>query len=312
MRESLETVQAAAKFSWSVPARVLTSLATSDLEKFGLAFRRLRQAMPEQSMQACIHLLATHDPVPAFEVITCWLTLRADYVRFLLDPDFLTNEEAERAAAMLRSSDANFLVKLRNLVTESELTDKRRIRRALFILAALGDYGIFLPWLRTLTYDHDRRIRSRAVKLMCELRPVKALIERQLQDDDPRVCANALEPLWHSQVPESQAIFRTAAAHRHHRVAANGLLGLFYQGEYDAIDEMIRLSSQPEAPFRAAMAWALGQTRHQRALPALRVLGGDPVPIVRNRAQKALSGFPEIGETTPPAVNETSTNGKAC
>jgi HEAT repeat protein len=124
---------------------------------------------------------------------------------------------------------------------------------------------------------------------MCELRQVKALIERKLQDDDPRVCANALEPLWHSQGPESKAIFRAAASHRHHRVAANGLLGLFYQGDHDAIEEMIRLSSHPEALFRAAMAWALGQTRDPRALPALRVLEDDPVPMVRNRAQKALN-----------------------
>ncbi len=297
MPELLERGHAAAeKFSWSLPTKVLLNLATSDVEKFTLAFRRLRQAMPEQSIQACIYFLATHDAVPASHLMTFWLTLRDDYVSLLLDSDFLTTKEAGRAAAVLRSADPHFFTKFRNLVTESEITDKRYVRRTLAILGALGDYSVLLPWLRSLTHDTDQRIRSQAVKLMCELRPNKALIERQLQDEDPRVRANAVEALWHTLGLEAKCIFKSAAASTHHRVAANGLLGLFFQGDSAAVDGMIELASHPDPLFRAAMAWALGQTHDRRALSVLKILADDPVPMVHEQAVRSAVGIPELPE----------------
>ena len=100
-----------------------------------------------------------------------------------------------------------------------------------------------LPWLRQLSNHDDQRIRSLSVKQLCQLRPNKALIERQMRSSDPRVRANAIEALWHSKTSDAKELFTTAAADPHHRVVANALVGLHFQGDNSAFTRMTELSS---------------------------------------------------------------------
>ncbi len=285
--------------AWSASTRLLLGLARTDIEKFTALFRKLRQIMPEEITRACIRHLATNDIESAEKQMLFWLSLRNEYLPFLLNAEFLQTKEAKRAAVALRGSDPYFFSRLLSAVSEPGIPNAY-IRRVLSFLYGLGDYSALLPWLRNLMNEPDEIIRSKAAKLICGLRPNRAFIERQMQVEDGRVRANAVEALWHVRSEDATAIFQMAAADSHHRVVANALLGLFYQNDLSAVEAMLKHAVDERPLTRAAMAWALGETRDRRALPTLNKLAADPVPVVANQAAKALSQFGDISELEAP------------
>ena len=296
---------AAAHAAWSASTRLLLGLARTDVEKFTALFRKLRQIMPEEITRACIRHLATHEIESAEKQMLFWLSLRNEYVPHLLNPEFLETKEVKRAAVALRGSDPYFFSRLLSAVSEPGIPNLQ-VRRVLSCLHGLGDYSSLLPWLRNLMNEPDEMIRSQAAKLICGLRPNRAFVERQMQTEEGRVRANAIEALWHVRTEDATAIFRMALADSHHRVVANGLLGLFYQNDLSVVDAMLAHAVDERPLTRAAMAWALGETRDRRALATLKKLVADPVPVVANQAAKALSQFADISEPearTPPIDN---------
>ncbi|MDQ2841691.1 MAG: HEAT repeat domain-containing protein [Acidobacteriota bacterium] len=285
--------------AWSASTRLLLGLARTDVEKFTALFRKLRQIMPEEITRACIRHLATHDIESAEKQMLFWLSLRNEYFPHLLHPEFLQTKDAKRAAIAFRGSDPYFFSRLLSAVSEPE-TPSSHIRRVLSMLSGLGDYSALLPWLRNLMNEPDEIIRSQAAKLICGLRPNRAFVERQMQVEDGRVRANAIEALWHVPSDDATAIFHMALDDSHHRVVANALLGLFYQNNLSALDTMLKHAMDDRPLTRAAMAWALGETRDRRALAVLKKLAADPVSVVANQAAKALSHFGDLSELGTP------------
>ncbi len=156
------------------------------------------------------------------------------------------------------------------------------------LVPTLGDYTALLPWLKKLAEHGDERVKSRAVKLLCELRPNNTNIQRHVREEKPRVRANAIEALWNTNAPEAAIVFEAAASDTNHRVAANALLGLHLQGNPAALPRIIELSESPDPLFRTAMAWCLGSIRDERCVSALQRLSKDPSVIVRKRASRSL------------------------
>ena len=296
---STETSAAKAP-SWNAATRLFLSLARTDLEKFTALFRRLRPSMSDEITRACVYFSATHEntqtTIFAEKQILFWLSLRDEYVALLLNIDFLNSQEAKRAAVAIAGSDPYFFSKLRAGVSETS-AEASKIRRALSFIAELGDFTVLLPWLRGLMTHADESIRSQAAKLICGLRPNRAFVERQLQSEDGRIRANAIEALWHVRTEDATAIFRMGLLDVHHRVRANALLGLFYQDDLSAVEIMMNHALDPEALTRAAMAWALGTTGDSRAVSILKTLAEDSDAMVQRQASKALSQFPNISES---------------
>jgi hypothetical protein len=200
-------------------------------------------------------------------------------------------EVARKAFAVLKTVDPSFIINF--LKASDRISSPQAILRALSVVPGLGDYSILIPWLRKLCIHADERVRSRSIKLFCELRPNKALIERQMQSDEPRVRANAIEALWHSRTLDATAFFKSATSDVNHRVVGNALVGLHLQGDPSAVTKMIELSQSPDPLFRAAMAWCFGFIRDERAISVLDVLSKDASARVRKRALASLQ--------TPPA-----------
>jgi hypothetical protein len=216
-----------------------------------------------------------------------WLSSQGKYINILFESDAVPADVACKVLATLKTVDEAFLVRF--VKAAEQITAPLAILRAMSLVPGLGDYSILIPWLRKLCDHTDRRVKSRAVKLLCEVRPNKALVERQLLSNDPRVRANAIEALWASRSPDSIALFQVAASDPNHRVVGNALIGLYLQGHPSALAKMIEASQSPDPLFRAAMAWCFGFIRDERCIPLLEGLLKDPSIVVRKRAERSLA-----------------------
>ncbi len=268
--------------------KIFHTLAAGDLAKFEAFFGRMRNAYPEDVGRACIRHLGHHGLDEAGRKITHWLRTLPSYGDFLLDPALLTLEEAERAAKIMRESDGRFSVKI--LEAFHEELGVEALNRALIILQATGDRAPFIPRLLNLTAHKDERIRSKAVKALCELRPNYGLVKRQLQSEDTRVRANVVEALWAVPGEESRHVFRMAENDAHHRVVVNALLGLYHQNDTAALDRIHKLTAHKAAHFRAAAIWAIGFIRDPNSIPLLEQLSQiSPDADVRQKATHILA-----------------------
>jgi HEAT repeat protein len=264
----------------------LWTTANGNLEQFTVIFGRMRKMFPDEVTDACLRYIAEKGLDPAGQSMAFWLSLNTRYFKVLFDPNALPLEVACKAVAALKRADSQLMGKF--LKAGEQTTLPMWLLRALNLIPTLADYTALLPWLRRLTQQSDERVKSRAAKLLCELRPNKSQIERQLQDENPRVRANVIEALWNSTIPEASAIFKAATADANHRIVGNALVGLHLLGDPSAVPKMIELCESPEVLFRSAMAWCLGFIREERGIPTLQSLSKDPSVIVRKRALRSL------------------------
>jgi HEAT repeat protein len=275
----------------------LWNTAKADPDQFTVIFGRMRKMFPDEVTEACLCYIAQKGLDPAGQSMAFWLSLNTRYLKVLFDPNALPFELAFKALTVLKKADAQLIVKF--IKAGEQLAPPLWLLRALSLVPALGEYTALFPWLRKLSQQGDERIKSRAVKLLCELRPNSGQIARQLQDDDPRVRANAIEALWHANIADAASLFRVAVSDTNHRVVGNALVGLHWQGDSSAFDRIIELSKSPDPYFRSAMAWCLGTIRDERGVAALHLLSKDPSVFVRKRALRSLLAMqPEEGSAS--------------
>lgn len=294
-----ESLSAAAAAPNEALEETLLHLAKTDQSKFRILCRRIREASPERLNQACEQIartcvrdIATQSNVSEARLMLPWLIADGRYLSLLLDPDFLSLEEAHRVSQIIREADPGFFLKFEGLAdATSTEQDLRRLERALNLFGGDGTSNVLFPWLRRLTSHSDQRIRSKAVKVCCTLRPNPALVEKQLKSDDVRVRANAIEALWGMAGTEVVPILREALNDSSHRVVVNALVGLYFHQPDEALEQMLRLCNHPVPFFRAAAAWGLGRIADRRAIPAIEKLTKDAENVVRERAAKVLETF---------------------
>ena len=271
---------------------VLTRLLKLDPQKFRIFFRYLRDAFPNEACQVCVGYLGSGEGDSATgQHILAWLK-GSKYFGFLIDPQFLSIEEARRAAEALRTEDSRFFLNFSRLTVDGTSSHEQHaaVARALALLDGLKDYSVLFPWLRGLTACGDERIRSQAVKAFCKLRSNTAAILRQLKAEDGRVRANAIEALWGLQTPEAGVIFREALGDRHHRVVVNALIGLYLQNDPSAFERLLELTRHASELHRAAAVWALGHLEEMKGVPVLEKLATeDGSEMVRQKAAQALA-----------------------
>lgn len=261
-------------------------------EKFGGSLRGARSVCPENVTQACILHLHQHGLDAVAGKMMLWVIESDRYLLQLVDTDLLTFEAAKQVCSYFREADPQFLPRLSRLAYSSEGgISPRLISGAAALLEALGRDNALIPWLTELTEHQDSHVRSRAVKILCALRPDKSVLDRHLESQDPRVRANAVEAMWHVSGKTAVAVFQNALHDKHHRVVANALVGLHYKKDPSAFDKAVELTSHPDPMFRLAMAWVLGVFSDCRAVPALRHLATDPSPAVSQMAQRILDSL---------------------
>lgn len=233
-----------------------------------------------------LHALARSSEISAQNQAAVSLAQDRRYYCYLLDPEILTAEESVAVARNLAAIDTRFIVGFVKAVDTQ--TDSERISRGLAILHALGKTNLAVPWIRRMTEHANPYIRSRAVNLLCRLHVNPQLIEKQLESEDPRVRANAIEALWGADTWISRRLLERAADDKHHRVSANALLGLYLARIPDSVERLLLAARNASALVRAGAAWAMGQTRDKIFVPHLEQLRADSEEKVRSSAERAL------------------------
>jgi HEAT repeat protein len=287
---------------------VFGSAAAASLQEFRRQFQAVHSQTPLRAVKLFLYYLGTRGLDPVSESMAFWSTSGTTYISVLLATgpllaESLSPEIAANAIALLPRLDPQFLFKFAR--SAAALREVEEILHALRLAPALGDYSILIPWLRALIQSSNLRLRSRAAKLLCQLRPNKGLIDRHLHSSDPRIRAAVMEALWQPKVLDTTEdvlpFFRTALTDSNHRVVANALVGLYRLGETDALNSMIAHCADKQHLFRAAMAWAMGVVEDARAVPSLLHLTLDRSYTVRQRATNSLA---TLGVRQPPHREE--------
>jgi len=247
---------------------------------------------PDSAIRACIHHLSEKGDDHLGAQYIPWLAANDQYLAVVLDPEVLSLDSAKRVCRLFRTADPYFFTHLSRLAFSKDNPQPPSFTtRALAILDELSKDDPIVPWLRQLTDHPDESVRSKAVKVLCRLRPSKSIVDLHVKSADPRVRANAIEALWHSPGNEAIPIFKSATKDTHHRVVANALVGLHYRKDPGALAMMINLTDHPSSKFRLAAIWALGAVADRRAIPTLQRLLSDPSEAVREKAKHVLATF---------------------
>jgi len=222
------------------------------------------------------------------------LLLEGDLLQIsLADPKLFPVGVAMSLAQAVARLDPLLDFKLMQLLFRGDQTDDGEVdpvkaQRVLEIVTVLPKHTRILPLLLKLLRFSDPRLRSKAVLLFCQVSKNPQWAERQLSDDDARVRASAVEGLWGNDTPGARAVLREAARDSDHRVVANSLVGLYLLDEPSAAAQLAEMAAHPGPLFRAAAAFAMGQTRHEGFVPQLGQMVKDYNAKVRSTALRAL------------------------
>jgi len=251
------------------------------------ALKQWNNSRPEELARVGVQHLGRTPTDAAEEYLARLLATNGAYMKHLLSTTVVSGAEAAAAARPLSHADLAFFQRLVDSSDEKDRTET--INRRFEIISALDRASVVVPWLQRMTHHRDPRVQSKASLIFCGLYANPLLVERQLSSTDPRVRANAIQALWHVNKLTCRAILEKATGDPHHRVALNAVLGLYYLNRVAATDQMIAFAANPDPQFRAATAWAMGQTGDPAFQCYLEALAADPAETVRAAAQHALS-----------------------
>ena len=132
-------------------------------------------------------------------------------------------------------------------------------------------------------------MRSKAALLIGRISRNPQWAEQGVSESDRRVGASAVESLWGMNTAAAREAFFRAARDEHHRIAANGIVGMYLLGDECSIPFLFHLSESEKPLACAAAAWAIGHLEDPRFVPRLARLMEDSCPITRKGAFRAMA-----------------------
>lgn len=173
--------------------------------------------------------------------------------------------QACRVAKIALQEDSEFDKKLVDLVKSGAAGTPDQIVRILMVLESVCAAPRLLGHILHLKHL-EGRVRSKLTLMIGRLTRDPQWLRQQLEDENPRVRANAIEGLWDVRVEGLEDLLRSAMQDPHHRVAANAALALHKIGDPAAASTLYSMLRQPHEMFRRAALWAIGQTGDPRFL----------------------------------------------
>ena len=161
--------------------------------------------------------------------------------------------------------DADFDKKLVELVKSGTASSPDQIVRVLTVLESVCAPPRLLGHILHLKHL-EGRVRSKLTLMVGRLTRDPQWLRQQLEDENPRIRANAIEGLWDVRAEGLEELLRSALHDPHHRVAANAALALHKIGDVSAAASMYSLLRHSDEMFRRAALWAIGQARDPRFL----------------------------------------------
>ena len=257
------------------------------------AMRKLLSHDNSRFFSSACRILKAATEAPGHEYLMK-LLLEGDLLQVsLTDPQLFSMETASCLAKLFVRLDPLLDFKLMQLLFRGERIDDGEIdaakaQRVLDLVTVLPKHTRILPLLLKLLRFSNPRLRSKAVLLFCQVSKNPQWAERQLADEDPWVRASAIEGLWGNDAPGARAVLREATQDPDHRVVANALVGLYLLDGPPVTPQLEEMAAHPAPLFRAAAAYAMGQTLSPDFLPLLSSMVKDYNAKVRCAALRAL------------------------
>ena len=250
--------------------------------------RELVAKAPERVVEAVLPLYQSGNWGEAAPLLARLLSTLDTTAEKLCDPAASLESSVCIAKAVMQhepSFDARFA---RSLLDDDQMTEAAR-QRGLAVMQQLGGGRRLIPILIQFLRDPDSRIRSKAALMFGQIMPPRGILDRLMGDADARVRANFVEGLWNCSATDCRPLFRQALEDSNHRVVGNALVGLHRMGETrEVMRHLGRMVRRPEALFRTAAAWVIGQTGEERYSDVLRHMARDPDLLVRRSALRSI------------------------
>lgn len=194
-------------------------------------------------------------------------------VTLIADTNQFDLRQACRVTKIALEQDPEFDKKLVEWVRSGTASTPDQIVRVLMVLESVCTAPRLLAHVLHLKHL-EGRVRSKLTLMVGRLTRDPQWLRRQLEDDNPRVRANAIEGLWDVRADGLEDLLRAAMYDPHQRVAANAALALHKIGDVSAISRIYAMLLHPDEAFRRAGLWAVGQTRDPRFSDAVEKLLG--------------------------------------
>ncbi|MBS1823810.1 MAG: HEAT repeat domain-containing protein [Acidobacteria bacterium] len=270
------------------------------------AMRELLTQSPIKFYSSALNILKSGMSGPGADFLNGLMLENDLLVTALADPHAFTLQSATTLARNLYRMDPQLDARMLKLVLKDDALDRDEIdldalERVLEVIDAVSDGKRLVPLLMKLQRHEDARIRSKVALLLVRSHRNADWFAQQLNNEDPRIRANAIEGLLETQPGEKElSLLWNAANDHHHRVATTALLVLIKNGHAKASTQLSFLASSTSELTRAAAAWAMGMTGDPVWLEQLQRMARTDTGAARRMALKASVNLRRIIAETPP------------
>lgn len=274
---------------------LLRSLATNFGSNSAVAAKAIREIHvldPAGFARSAEEVLRGGADLPGASYLMAILVAESDWLRTVCNPDKYSLDQSLDLVRRARKLDPCTEVKLAKMLTGLKFVnaeDGRFATRVLDVLSRSQDPSTALPALRQLAQCPSAHVRSKAALLIGRIIRNPQWADQGASENDPRVSANAIESLWGMNSPAAREVFLRAARDKYHRIAGNGIVGLYLMGDPSSVPFLFHLGRSENSLSRAAAAWAMGHVEDPRFLPVLAKLMEDSDPVTRKGAFKAMA-----------------------
>ena len=258
--------------------------------------RKLRDMLdnsPEEFKGVVREFLLGAQDTPETRYVLALLSTRGLLLPFLEEIARSDRNTAAVLAQLVRRMDPSIERTIARMVMESVQASDGTLPDPEFLLGLLeglnGGMHLFAT-LGDLRRSEDPRLRSKMALLLGRAARAQEWFHSLKDDPDPRVRANAVESLWSSDGPFASACFFSALQDPHQRVVGNALVGLYLQGDSEAVAGLAAMAGHANPLFRTAAAWSMGRTGDPRFVELLRQMrrNADDQPSVARNALQAI------------------------
>jgi hypothetical protein len=259
------------------------------------SLRRMAKDEPEAFFRCAARFLDSAERTPGHRFVALLAIREEGVLERITDAGKFSLASAVRLFRHLLGADPTFDFRLaRMLPGRRDAAHERVLRggqaeRAIDILDQTSPGPRLVPVLGHLTGGEDARIAAKAALFIGRRMNNAVWTAKQLDREDHRVRANALEATWGASADATIRILEEATHDGNNRVAGNALIGLYLAGYPGAAARALEMSMAEEPGRRASVAWAMGKMGERAFVDRLAQMLRDPAPAVRGTAIRSLA-----------------------
>jgi len=280
----------------------------------GEEIRAMAARAPDPLCTAALSVLAAQGDGNDLQWIYNQLVECPEFLMQVVSPSRMSRKELVELCRKWMAMDDQLDVRLARLTPGREGAGKlppETVVRVLDVLDEISPGPRLILLLNHLTKHSNRRIAAKATLLVGRRLRNQDWVARQMENDDGRVRASAVEGLWGVTSAAAQNHLWASLKDKNNRVVGNALIGLHQLGESGVNEFVKRMLEDPRPPFRWTAAWVMGRIGAPEFVEPLEQAKQDKEAHVRNAAERALEQIRSAGTAGAPETAGDGSKEKA-